>query len=285
MVGSGQTRRHVCNCVTFAALVGLLVISSLPSAIAQGLFGIADPGSPFIFPPGLQGEARVTPIWIGIASGNNSIPALGVDWSLRRQFNMTRDYLFIDTMLRLGVGRFSIRGHYEPREFVARTRFRNNPQLHVADARLDYSGIRVGGDVDCFVVYGLRFGANLDLDLYKPIFTEAVETDNGGKKIQGESAFTWGVHATYSPTASLYGVSGVFEVRARWPILGTSVTDLELAGGIRGPESVLGSAAMRFGWRSTSLDFHDNQVYNNMTVRSEFDVVLSGWFGQLVYYY
>jgi hypothetical protein len=125
----------------------------------------------------------------------------------------------------------------------------------------------------------------LDLDLYKPIFTEAIQTDNGGKKIQGESALTWGVHATYSPAASVYGLSGVFEVRTRRPFLGTSVTDLELAAGLRGPESVLGAAALRFGWRSTGIEFHENQLYNNVSVRSEFNAVLSGWFGQLVYYY
>ncbi len=285
MVGSDQTRRHVCNSVTLVALAGLLVVSSLPCARAQGFFGIADPGSPFIFPPGLQGEARVTPTWMGIASGHNSIPSLMIDWSLRNQFDMTKSYLFIDTMLRLGVGRFSVRGHYEPREFVGRTRFRNNPQLHVAEARLDYSGIRVGGDVDFFIFYGARVGANIDLDLYRPIFTEASQTGNGGKKIQGDSALTWGGHATYSPGLSVYGVSGVVEVRARWPLLGTSVTDLELAGGLRGPESVLGAAALRFGWRSTSLEFHDKQSFNNAVVNTEFDAVLSGWFGQLVYYY
>ncbi len=286
MVGSGQPRRHVCTIVTMTAfLAGLLTMANLSCARAQGFFGIADPGSPFVFPPGLQGEARVTPIWIGIASGRNSLPALGIDWSLRRQFDMTRSYLFIDTMLRVGVGRFSLRGHYEPREFVGTTRYRNNPQSNVAEARLDYSGIRVGGDVDFFLMYDLRFGVNVDLDLYKPIFTEAIQTGNGGKKIEGESALTWGIHATYSPVASLYGVSGEFEVRARWPILGTSVTDVELAAGLRGPESVLGAAALRFGWRSTTLEFYDNQVYNYATVRSEFNAILNGWFCQLVYYY
>ncbi len=286
MVGKGQIRSHAYRTVASAAvLVGVLVLSSLPCARAQGFFGIADPGSPFIFPPGLQGEARVTPTWMKISSGSNSIPSLGIDWSLTDEFDMTRSYLGIDTMLRFGVGRYSIRGHYEPREFVGRTRYRNNPFGNVAEARLDYSGIRVGGDVDFILFYGARFGVDADLDLYRPIFTEAARTDNGGKKIQGESALTWGVHAMYSPDASLYGLSGVVEVRARWPIMGTSVTDLELAAGLRGPESVLGTAALRFGWRSTSLKFHDKQSYNNLVVDTEFDAVINGWFGQLVYYY
>lgn len=286
MFGSGRTRCHVRKNVTMAVLLaGLLVVWSVPFARAQDFFGIANPGSPFIFPPGLLGEARVTPIFIGITGGSNSIRSLGIDWSLRKQFDMTRSNLFIDTMLRFGMGRFSIRGHYEPREFVGTTRYRNNPQMHVADARLDYSGIRVGGDVDFFFVYGARVGVNVDLDLYRPIFTEAVQTSNGGKKIHGESALTCGFHATYSPVVSLYGVSGVFEVRARWPVLGTSVTDLELAGGLRGPESVLGAVALRFGWRRTTLEFNDKQSFNNAIVNTEFDAQLSGWFGQLVYYY
>ncbi|MFH1115709.1 MAG: hypothetical protein V1792_17505 [Pseudomonadota bacterium] len=286
MVGNGQTRSQVYRRMTQAAiLAAVLVLPSLPCAMAQGFFGIADPGSPFIFPPGLQGEARVTPIWTTISGGSNTIPSLGIDWGLRNQFDMTQSYLNIDTMLRFGVGRFSLRGYYEPREFVGRTRYRNNPWGNVAEARLDYSGIRVGGSVDFFLIYGARFGADIDLDLYRPIFTEAVQTDNGGKKIQGESAFTWGVHGVYSPDASLYGLSGSVEVTARWPLTGTSVTDLELAAGLRGPESVLGAAALRFGWRSTSLKFHDKQSYNNLVVDTGFDAVISGWFGQLVYYY
>ena len=286
MVGSGRIRSRTGMSMLIAVLLaGLLAVLSVPTARSQDFFGIADPGSPFIFPPGLQGEARVTPIFIGIIGGSNSIESLGIDWSLRKHFEMTNNSLFVDSMLRFGVGRFSIRGHYEPRDFVGMARYRNIPQAHAAEARLEYSGIRVGGDVDFFLVYGARVGANVDFDLYNPVFTEAIQTNGGGKKIRGESALTWGFHATYSPVASLYGVSGVFEARARWPVLGTSVTDLELAAGLRGPESILGAAALRFGWRRTSLEFNDKQLFNGATFNTHFDAQLSGWFGQLVYYY
>lgn len=270
--------------VWVAVMTVLLGAWDLPRACAQSLFGVMDPASPFVFSPGLRGEARVTPIWIGISGGNETVPALGLTWNLREQFNMTRSQLFLDTMLKFSAGRFSVRGHYEPRELVGRTNFQNTPYGYMAEARIDYSGIRVGGDVDVFLPYGIYFGANLDYDLYRPFFTESIQTA-GGKKIIGESPLTWGVHAVVNPVSSYYGVSGMFEVRARWPLSGAEVTDLELAAGVRTPETILGSMALRFGWRHTKISFGASQRYNSLPVSTDFDAVLDGWFGQFCYYY
>lgn len=285
MIVRAQLSPRMRRRLTIAALAGAMVLVSLASVNAQGFFGIADPWSPFIFPPGLQGEARITPIWVSLSSGSDRIPSRGINWDLRNHFNMTRSNPFIDLMVRIGLGRYSLRGHYETREFVGSTNFGNDPRRYVADSRLDYTGIRIGGDIDAFLCYGARFGANLDLDLYQPIFTEAVQTPDGGKKIMGESAFTWGLHASYSPTVNVWGLSGTFEARVRWPALGASVTDLELAAGIRGPESILGSAALRFGWRKTTIEFDDSQYYINTPVYTQFEAELNGLFMQLVYYY
>lgn len=265
--------------------LSLLVTFGLPHAVAQDLFGFANPGSPFVYPPGLRGEVRATPIFLSIVKGKGTIASPPLVWNLREHFNMTRTYLFIDTMVKLSVGRWSVRGHYEPREFVGQTNFRNLPYAHPADARLDYSGIRIGGDVDIFLPYCIYLGANLDYDLYHPVFTEAVQTDAGGKRLQGEAPLTLGMHVVANPVTSYYGMSGVFEARVRWPISGADVTDVELSAGLRTPETILGSVALKFGWRHTEISFSRSQRYNGLPVSTDFDTTIEGWFGQFCYYY
>jgi hypothetical protein len=193
--------------------------------------------------PGLQGEAQVTPILISIAKGENTIPSLGISWRSKENFGMTRDYLYLDTRLRFTVGRFSAWCSYEPREFVGDQNFMNNPSLHSAEARFDYSGIRVGGGVDIFVGYGARVGCNLDFDLYRPIFQEAIQT-RSGKKIRGDSPLTLGAHVAYNPVTNWYGLSGVFEAKARWSVQVATVFDLEVCGGLKAPETILGAWAL-----------------------------------------
>ena len=285
MYTGSQMGKSIRRTMALVAVIAFLFGAwGLPNAFAQSLFGLLNPTSPFVYSPGLRGEARVTPIWIAITGGNETVPAFGLVWNLRDQFNMTPSHLFLDTMLKFSAGRFSVRGHYEPRELVGRTNFRNTPYGYGASARLDYSGIRLGTDVDFFGPYGIYVGGNLDYDLYRPVFTESIETA-GGKKIIGDSALTWGVHAVVNPVSSYYGVSGMFEVRARWPLSGAEVTDLELAAGARTPETILGSMALRFGWRHTKISFGASQTYNAVPVSTRFDAVLDGWFGQFCYYY
>ena len=265
--------------------LSLLVTFGLPHAIAQDLFGFANPGSPFVYPPGLRGEVRATPIFVRIVKGQETIASPPLVWNLREHFNMINEELFIDTMVKLSVGRWSFRFHYEPRDLVGRTNFRNLPNAPEAEARLDYSGIRLGGDVDIFLPYGVYLGANLDYDLYRPIFTEAIQTDRGGKKIQGEAALTVGMHVVANPVTSYYGMSGLFEARVRWPALGAEVTDVELSAGLRTPETILGSVALKAGWRHTEIEFTKPQRYNGLPVSTNFDATMEGWFGQFCYYY
>lgn len=293
--------------------VGLVVaLSFLPApwnwgcAYGQGLFGVANPLVPFVYSPGLRGEARATAIWMGIASGQNTLPALNrTTWKLKDQFDMTKDNLFLDTMLKFSVGPFSVRGHYEQRYFKGQASAANIVRrTGLADATFEYSGIRVGGDVDVFLPFGIYAGANLDYDLYQPLFTEAVysvqygwrdDKQSGpvwvlgpGKKIEGEGALTLGAHIAANPIGSVYGVSGLFEIRARWPLSGTQVTDLEISGGVRAPETILGSVALKFGWRQTKIFFSDTQPHPDSGLGaydSDFDAVLDGWFGQFSYYY
>jgi hypothetical protein len=79
----------------------------------------------------------------------------------------------------------------------------------------------------------------------------------------------------------------VAEARARWPIAGTQVTDWEVSLGLKTPETILGTTALKGGYRRTSIEFNDHrhQHWNNVTVPTNLNVVLGGWFVELAYYY
>jgi len=240
---------------------------------------------PLVFLPGLQGEFKCSVIRTGIESGKQVIPSDNISWDLKKDFNMNRQYLFADLMVGLRAGRFGVRAHWETREFVGLDRYQGNPDLPVSTARLEYSGIRVGADVYLFQWRGLRVGINADYNLYRPIFSEGIRTGLGGKKIIGETPTTAGLHVFYGPSVNFYDFSPVLEARCRWPVAGTELTDLEFSAGVNGPDTVLGSVALKFGYRSTSLEFPAVQHYNGVQVRTVFDALFTGWFGELAYYY
>jgi hypothetical protein len=266
-----------------AALLGCILLLDggpcLPTAHA--FYGLTDYSSPLVFLPYLHGEVQVKPIWINIASGKQTIPSRGVAWDLRDQFGLNQTNLFLDTMVRLQVGRLSFRLNYEMRDFVGRELVVG--MTDQAQARFSYTGIRLGADFDIFQRFGTRAGVNLDYDLFEPEFQEAIQTI-GGKVISGPSALTLGIHAVYSPVVCFYGISPVIQALARWPVQGSEVTDLELSFGIKTPETVLGSLALKGGYRRTDVEFRRGQLFSG-PVSTEFDAIMSGWFGELAYYY
>lgn len=155
-------------------------VGGVSTSSAQGFAGLIESYSPMFSLPSLQGEVRVTPIWIGISSGNEVIPTLGITWNLRDQFGLTQTNLFLDSMIRLQLGRLSFRVEYEPRDFVGTKTAVNDPLHREANARLAYSGVRLGGDLDIVQWYRSRVGVNLDYDLFSPIFDESIQTGGGG---------------------------------------------------------------------------------------------------------
>jgi hypothetical protein len=273
-----RTRRILVACALLLLLGG-----RTSTALAQDFAGLIDYCSPLFSLPSLQGEARVTPIWIGISGGNQVIPSQGITWNLRDQFGLTQTNLFVDSMVRLQLGRFSLRVEYDPRDFAATKPAVNNPFVE-ATARLSYSGARLGGDLDIVQYYRSRVGVDLDYDIFSPVFSETIET-TGGKRIIGNSALTMGAHLVFMPATNLYGVSPLFEARCRWPVSGAQVTDLEIAGGLRGPESILGAVALKGGYRHTKLGFTSSQLYNGLAVSTTFDATMSGGFVEFAYYY
>jgi hypothetical protein len=274
------------------ALAAVLLSSSLlllpgggaSTALAQGFWGLLDPQAPLFSFPTLQGEFTVTPNWIAITGGKQTIPTQGIAWDLKEQFGLTQTNLFVDFMGRVQAGRISFRIHYEPRDFVGTKVDINDQQSRDAAARLSYTGVRLGGDLDVVQWYRSRAGLDMDYDQYSPVFSEAVRT-LGGKQISGDAALTWGFHVFLNPPQDFYGVTGLFEARCRWPVSGTEVTDLKISWGLRSPDTILGSVALKAGYRRTNLEFTRSQLFNGMGVQTTVDATMSGWFGEIAYYY
>lgn len=280
-------RRSLCfRLLAIAGVLGgiLLLEAHSPLATAQAFYGLTDPWSPVVWPPYFRGELQVKPTWMTLQRGQQTIPSFGISWSLRDQFDLGQTNLFIDTMARFQLSRLSFRVAYEVREYDATSPVVGRPDVPEAEARFSYSGIRIGADFDILQRNITRVGVNVDYDLYNPIFHEAVRTI-GGKQITGEAATTVGIYAVYNPIISWYGVSPIFEGKVRWPVMGSQVTDLELAAGLATPTTVLGTMALKFGYRRTDLAMKAAQRYNNTAVRTNFDAIMTGWFGELAYYY
>jgi len=251
---------------------------------AQELSGLVEGFSPIISLPRLQGEMKGRVVWSNIISGKQSIPSLDRSWDLRENFNLTGGSFFVDYMLRVQLSRVSARLYYEMRDFLATAPFQNVPGQPDASARFTYQGIRLGGDFDVFQRNRTRFGVDMDFDLFAPGFTEAIQTA-GGKYITGPAALTLGIHGVYNPVVCFWGISTILEARARWPISDTKITDWELSAGFASPETMLGTMAVKGGYRRTSLQFKNSQIFQNTPASTEFDIVWGGWFGELVYYY
>lgn len=264
--------------------VALLLPAGGSTAAAQELSGLADGFSPLVFLPRLQGEMKGRLTWAQVVNGNQNVPDLGIAWDLRDTFNLTSGHLYVDYMLRVQLSRLSARLNYEIRDFDANAPFQNVPSQPGASARFTYTGIRLGADFDVFQRNRSRFGLDMDFDLYSPSFTESIQTQ-GGKSITGPAALTLGIHGVYNPVLCFWGVSTILEARARWPLSDTKVTDWELSAGLASPETVLGTMALKGGYRRTRVQFKDSQLFQNAGRSTDFDITMGGVFGELVYYY
>jgi len=216
------------------------------------------------------------------------MPSLGASWDLKRDMALERDGIFFDWMTRLQVGRWSARLAGNMRDFKGMVEHQTAPARPAGETRLEYDGLRVGGDLDFVQWNGSRVGVNVDVDLYAPFFwTTVVEGDlvARGKKITSDWATTMGVHVVLMSGPTFRGIAGVVEARARWPIRGCSVTDWEIGAGFTLPELQFGTIGFRSGYRRTSLEFKDRVSFNGNLVTTEFQIDMGGWFGELVYYY
>lgn len=264
------------GCVARIALgVGLLICFALSASAADDVPGLADPRSPLVSLPLFRAEGKVGLIWMSVSGGSVTNDRTSRSDSLRGDLKMDSSPFFLDSMVRLQGGRFSGRVIYEPRSFVGEKRTLTDP-LFVGQSRFDYQGIRLGVDVDIAQWNWSRIGVNGDVDLYSPEFIDTIR-DPDGLRMLGKRGATLGFHVVYNPVTCFFGMSPMIEVRARWPISGTEITDLALAAGLRTPETIFGSLSLKTGYRHTQIEFTDQA--------RTFNALLDGWFTELAYYY
>lgn len=281
-------------------LAAVLVFILSPGAslcVAQDFPGLANPFSPvFSFPP-LQGEATASLVWMNLLKGKvvSATPAVQLSRDFKDSWGMDPGALFLDAMVRLQVGALSARLNYAMRYFKG-DRFKDN----IAEASgvnrvaaFDYTGLRIGGDLDVYRCGRSRVGIDMDYDLYHPVFDVTTRQNNnnnwGWSELTGPSALTLGFHVVYNPSYNLYGFSVVAEGRARWTVVGSQVTDWQVSAGLKGPETVLGSVALLTGYRATTISFTDRLTALETNFQAPFratvDVSMGGWFGEFAYYY
>lgn len=263
--------------VAVALMVGMLLGLAASTASAQDIRGLTDPFSPLAMLPPLQAEFRVRGLAMNMTRGRITNSALVMSASLRDALRMNKTFLFLDNMVRLQGGRLSIRLHLEPREFVGQEDNLVTPGIPKAEARLDYTGWRIGGDVDIFRYDRSRFGLNADYHLHPLHFSEAIFFPGAGVKVSGAELITVGVHGFYNPVTTFYGVTGVVEARARWSLTKTDLTDIEFSAGAVFPETVFGRMSIKGGYRSTSLELTEKPF--------NVDLTFGGFFAELAYYY
>ncbi|MEJ2717337.1 MAG: hypothetical protein P8182_09395 [Deltaproteobacteria bacterium] len=256
-------------------------------ASAQFFSGLTNYFSPLVYIPPVQGEFKVRPIVVSISSGSFSVPRLGRSWDLRDDFGLNSTGLFIDLMGRLQVGMVSARVNLDVRDFSGSARDPFVPGGESADAQFEYAGFRLGVDLDPLQWGRSRIGANLDYYLYQPRFIEAgiINTLSGTDISSGSTPLTLGFHVVFVPPGGWNGVTGIFEARASWSVLGTSTRDWEVSGGVKFPETVLGAVGLKAGYRYTWLEFDDEEFIYQRQELAKFDIGFSGWFGELVYFY
>jgi hypothetical protein len=276
--------RSASNVAAIVCLGVILSLTGIQSASAQS-FGWFDSWSPLVWYPSLEGDAKVRLMWVGIGEGSfagTSVPGSVQDGGgLRSTFHMNQEEFFLDSMVRVQISRISVRAAYEQRDFSG---FR---AAGLGEARITYSGLRLGGDLDIIQWNRTRFGLNMDYDLFTPNFRyPSLVSRNPIARFSGPNALTLGVHAIYNPIRTFWGASPIIEVRARWPIQGSQVTDWEVSGGLASPTTLMGSFSLTAGYRSTRLGYNAAEVVSAVTTMNpRFEGVFNGWFAEFAFYY
>lgn len=264
--------------VVVATTFIMITCGQLSSVKAEDLWPLNDnPLSPLSYFPVLRGEVKFA-VFVPTLQNGEFEGTDKVKKDMKSFYKIKGgDTPFVDFMTRFQLGRFSSRTYFERREFLGH-RVEGGS---TSDAALDYWGWREGFDIDIFLGNKSRVGLNIDYSFYGPVFT--VFRPGGGNttpaRVSGpQQSWTIGVHGLYNPVRNLLGMSAVAEFWARWPIGGTLVTDYEVSGGLKSPDTVLGSFSVQAGYRSTSISFSEQSQGN---VNATWD----GVFGQISYYY
>jgi len=257
------------NCGLLPDPVALLFsrVPFLSRAIDQDQPGIADPAAPMVSPYCFSGEARIRPIWQTLLSGEYRDPTSGLTVDLKQDAGFVQRGIILETMGRFQFSRFSGRIHYEA----------NINAVRGSHGYFNWPDVRYGADVDLLSNKGFRAGINFDMNRPDPNFSFSLPNGTSGF-VTSTYPITMGVHAAYNPTGYT-GLSSSFEARVRWPIgTGARVTEAEITGGIKSPATIIGTSAVRGGWRYTEISFGD-------TLGREVDVKTSGFYLDYVFFF
>lgn len=228
--------------------------------------GATNPMYPFLHLPNLRGELSVRPIFASLQQGRFNVSSSALAMDFLKDLGFVDQAIFIESMIRLQYGRYSIRGYYDA---YVRTLRGNN-------ANFTWPDVRIGGDLDLYERDGLRFGVDLDFSWQRPTFSFAGPAIGNGL-IEWPRPVTVGLHLAYNPP-KIGTVSSSFELRYRRPIrTGTRIQEFDIAGGISMPRTVLGTSTLRGGWRYTSMEYDSGDT--------QIDVKWSGIFAEYVYFY
>lgn len=236
------------------------------STMAVDTKGMTDSSSPFIFPPIFRAEARGGPLYWNIW-GSVEDPTTGTDLDFQDDLGMIKYGFLFNFALRLQVGRASARGHWD-------IYFRN---FRGADSDLKLPTFRFGVDYDLISRPNFRLGLNLDVHEPRPQIKLNDPRVGGRYDINGGRPFTGGFHAEINPS-NLGNMSASLFASYRMSLRTSSKLDeLEVAAGLRTPETMLGTLGLRGGWRFSRYNFQGSGL--------EIKSTMSGYFLEMVYFY
>ena len=283
--------------ITRLLLAGLLCVVSLVAsphdAKAQGVFGYFTDN--LVYMPQLTGEARITPIVMRVTQGSESVFTKNDPQNPTKALSLTSDLgfneetpIFLDAMFQAGLGRFSFRFFFEQRNFTGRRYLLGDGAHRVA--RFEYSGIRLGVGADVIKRPALKAGIAVDYDLYNPIFTNAIPFNGGtlwARRLVGDPACTLGAYVSYTAPVNYAGLAPTFDASYNKSVMGSEVTDYRIAGGIELPTTILGTLALKTGYRRTNVQYSDKQYYDgsNNSQGTLVDITFGGIFAEIAYYY
>jgi hypothetical protein len=239
-----------------------------PGRYLQGsLPGLADPTSGYFFLPPLQAELRIRCLY-QFMSGELERISTGERVELADELGLVHTTVIVQPMGRIQIGRLSLRlyGDMYTREIKS-----------PGGSTIYWPTIWFGSDFDVIERETWSAGLTFDITPMFPSFTI-------GPNPLGELAFhsvrptTVGLFFRYNPP-DLGGITPSIEARIRRSTrTGTRLNEGDISVGLKTPETVLGTVALRAGWRYTTITAHDEgdfAIYPNF----------SAYFFDLVHYY
>lgn len=229
--------------------------------------GLTNPGNPFVFLPVFQGELRARLLGVFL-SGTVKNLQTGQTVDIGDGFEIVRSMMTVETMARAQIGRLSLRIHYD----------HDISGFKGSGARLDWPLWQFGFDLDLVNTPCLRLGLNMDWFPWYPTMT-LISTPLGSIKMTpDQQAVTAGVHAVYSPR-TMWGMAPTAETKGYISLTPRAArNEVEVAAGLKGPATMLGSMAVRGGCRFTWFKITDPLGF-------EVNGTWSAFFGDVVYYY